>query len=269
MPDGTVGGVLAEYRSLAPLQVRIDTHRRYSETADDIEAAVDRAAELPPGGALLDIGCGTGAFLRRLAATGHRGVLVGVDTSRAAVDAVRGVPGVTGHLASATALPFADASFDAVTARHMLYHVPDPVAAIAEARRVLRPGGRFAAVVNVADATPMLLGLTADAVAAHGLDPSVFQVPVHSGNLPAMVERVFGHAHVERHDGALVFDAPEPVIAYAVSCLTGFGVPAGHPLRPAVERTVAERGRALFTGTATRRDPKGYVVVTAHCPAGF
>jgi len=41
-----------------------------------------------------------------------------------------GVPGVTAHLADAQALPFPEASFDAVTARHMLYHVPDPVLAI-------------------------------------------------------------------------------------------------------------------------------------------
>lgn len=259
--------VLAEYRCLDPLQVRIDTHRRFSAVPDDIESAVDRAVGSSPGASLLDVGCGTGAFLRRVAAAGHTGLLAGVDTSPAAVAALRGVRGVRPVRAGATALPFRAGSFDAVTARHMLYHVPDPVAAITQARRVLRPGGVYVAVVNVEGATPMLLGLAADAVAAHGMDPSAFRAPVHSGNLPAMVEQVFGHVRVERHDGALVFDAPEPVVAYAVSCLTLFGVGADHPLRQAVEHTVAVRARALFAGTATRRDPKGYVVVTARRPA--
>jgi len=45
-------------------------------------------------------------------------------------------------------LPFADASFDCILAMHMLYHVPDRDLAIAEMRRVLRPGGVLLALTN-------------------------------------------------------------------------------------------------------------------------
>ncbi|GIH11063.1 hypothetical protein Rhe02_91300 [Rhizocola hellebori] len=251
--------MLTQYLSLDPLQTRIDTHERYSERADDVEAAVKPL----PHQDLLDVGCGTGSFLRRLANAGHLGRLAAVDTSPAAIAALADVAAVSVHLADAQALPFPDGSFDVVTERHMLYHVPDPVLAIQEAYRVLRSGGTFAAIVNIAGATPMLFGLVAESVAAHGFDPGVFQVPVDSQNLPAMVESVFGHADIERHDNAFVFPSAEPVIAYAVSCLSGFGVEPDDPRREAVVNTIVQRATALFADGQVRRDPKGYVVVRA------
>src|SRR5439155_6255128 len=51
-------------------------------------------------------------------------------------------------MADAQAVPFAPASFDAVIANHMLYHVPDRAKALNEIRRVLRPGGRLYAATN-------------------------------------------------------------------------------------------------------------------------
>ena len=56
--------------------------------------------------------------------------------------------GVDARVADAMDLPFEDASFDAVVAMWMLYHVPDLDVALAEVRRVLRPGGLFVAVTN-------------------------------------------------------------------------------------------------------------------------
>jgi ubiquinone/menaquinone biosynthesis C-methylase UbiE len=57
---------------------------------------------------------------------------------------------VRGRQADATAQPFGDGAFDAVIAMHMLYHVADPVAAIAEMHRVLKPGGFLAVTTNCA-----------------------------------------------------------------------------------------------------------------------
>jgi SAM-dependent methyltransferase len=243
--------VLTQYLTLDPLQTRIDTHVRYSEHADDVEEAVTPL----PDQDLLDVGCCTGSFLRRLAVSGHRGRLAGVDTSHAAVAALADLHAVSVHLADAQSLPFPDGSFDAVTAWHMLYHLPDPVLAIHEAFRVLRPGGTYAATVNIAGATPLLLGLVTESVAAHGLDPGVFQIPVDSSNLPAMVSAVFGHADVERHDNAFVFDSPEPVIAYAVSCLSGFGIEPSDPRREPIVATLAARATALFADASPSSPP--------------
>ncbi len=253
---------MLEYRTLDPLRVRIETHERHSERPDDVDGAVIAAAGCTAVDAVLDVGCGTGAFLRRLATPGRAAPLAGIDSSPAAVAALDEVPGVEARLGDATALPWPGGTFDVVTARHMLYHVGDPVAAIREARRVLRPGGRFAAVVNVRDPYPRIHGLLRDAVAAHGFDPDFYRVGVHGDNLPAMVAGVFAATRVERHDNALVFDAPGPVVAYAVSMLTGFGVTADDPARPAVVASIEAAATGWFAAGGTVRDPKGYVIVT-------
>ncbi|GAA3193358.1 class I SAM-dependent methyltransferase [Dactylosporangium siamense] len=265
---------MLEYRTLDPLRVRIETHLRHSDHDDDVDAAVLAAVGHTATDAVLDVGCGTGAFLRRLATSGGplsaipsanpRATVkaAGVDTSPAAVAALDGLPGVEVRLGDAAALPWPDGTFDVVTARHMLYHVGEPVEAIREARRVLRPGGRFAAVVNIRDAYPRIHGLIRDAVAAHGFDPGVYTVPVHGDNLPGLVAAVFGETRVERHDNALVFHEPAPLVAYAVSMLTGFGVSDDDPARPAVVARIAAEAARWFDGGGTVRDPKGYVIVT-------
>ena len=95
-----------------------------------------------PGERLLDLGCGDGQLTQRLAATGAD--VTGVDASAemAAAACARGIRAV--H-ASAEALPFADACFDAVFSNAALHWVRDHDAMLAEVRRVLRPGGRFVA----------------------------------------------------------------------------------------------------------------------------
>jgi 2-polyprenyl-6-hydroxyphenyl methylase/3-demethylubiquinone-9 3-methyltransferase len=97
---------------------------------------------------LLDIGCGAGFQARALAAEGHR--VIGLDASLGSLLAARvaaerapgeGLPAyVSGD---AYRLPFAAAHFDAVCALDFLEHVTDPARVIAEAARVLRPGGLF------------------------------------------------------------------------------------------------------------------------------
>jgi len=96
---------------------------------------------------LLDIGAGTGVYLDTLAR--HAGSVVAVDASadmiRVARDycAGRGLAGVACAVADAAALPFPDGAFDAVVALDVLHHVDRPAAVLAEAHRVLRPGGRL------------------------------------------------------------------------------------------------------------------------------
>lgn len=97
---------------------------------------------------ILDVGCGEGYMARELASRGARQV-TGIDASREMVKAAEdaAVMGTSFSEASADNLPFPDRSFDLVVANHVLNDLPDLTGAAREFARVLRPGGRFIALM--------------------------------------------------------------------------------------------------------------------------
>ncbi|HYB39617.1 MAG TPA: methyltransferase domain-containing protein [Mycobacterium sp.] len=109
---------------------------------------------IPTAGIALDVGCGPGSVTASLArAVGSDGLVLGVDISESMLArAVRAESGPQiGFLrADAQRLPLRNETVDAIVCIAVLQLVPDPVAALAEMARVLRPGGRLAAVVPMA-----------------------------------------------------------------------------------------------------------------------
>ncbi|MBB5874108.1 SAM-dependent methyltransferase [Allocatelliglobosispora scoriae] len=101
------------------------------------------AAHLQPGMQLLDLGCGPGSITVELADLVVPGTTTGVDQTDPGE-----LPGVTFVRADVRDLPFADGSFDAILLHGVLQHLPDPLAALREARRVAASG----AVIGVRDA---------------------------------------------------------------------------------------------------------------------
>jgi ArsR family transcriptional regulator len=99
---------------------------------------------------LLDIGTGTGQMLALLAPRISAGV--GVDASRAMLALARarlsgpGMNHCAVRLGDMYRLPMADGSFDSVVLQMVLHYAEDPAAALAEAVRVLRPGGRLTVI---------------------------------------------------------------------------------------------------------------------------
>ena len=108
-----------------------------------------------PLGDLLDIGCGQGRLLKLLASRAHR--VVGVDVDPDARRLARaelllaGVPNCSLRQGNMYALPFADGEFDTVILDDVLNDADKPAAVIAEARRLLKPGGRLL-LLNATDA---------------------------------------------------------------------------------------------------------------------
>jgi SAM-dependent methyltransferase len=136
--------VAREYASLDRLEMRrLDRTGwlRFDEL-DEEQTLLSALAEVHPA-SVLDVGCGDGRIASLYAAR----EVVCLDSSEASVEAAA-ARGLDARLGDAQSLPFADASFDAVTCNHTLYHVPDPDRALAEFVRVLRPGGRFAGIYN-------------------------------------------------------------------------------------------------------------------------
>jgi SAM-dependent methyltransferase len=132
---------------------------------------------------VLDAGCGEG----RLAALLPAGVRwAGLDHSPAQLAASPYRPVVRADL---RALPFADGSFAEVTHLWCLYHLDDPAPAIAEALRVLQPGGRYYACTAARDSDPEIV--------PEGYPPTSFDAEEAAG----IVAAVFGGAEAEHWDG--------------------------------------------------------------------
>ena len=117
--------------------------------------ALDSAAyllpRLHPGMDLLDVGCGPASITADLAELVAPGRVVALDSSPSAIEAARATLAARGLLGGVElavgdvfALPFEDGAFDVVHAHQVLQHVHDPVAALKEMRRVVRPGGTVA-----------------------------------------------------------------------------------------------------------------------------
>ena len=100
---------------------------------------------LPPGGRLLDVGCGSGALLSQLA--GRAGYRAGIELSTTAAVAAARVADEVLNVAVTAPLPFPPASFDVVVCADVLEHLADPAAALSSAVGLCRPGG--AVVISV------------------------------------------------------------------------------------------------------------------------
>jgi ubiquinone/menaquinone biosynthesis C-methylase UbiE len=108
-------------------------------------------ARIGHAASVLDVGCGTGSLLFELARNPALAQIAGIDAAEVYVAATEekaaGDSRIAVRQGDAAALPYADASFDAALSQLVLQFVPDPGKALAEMRRVVRPGGAVAASV--------------------------------------------------------------------------------------------------------------------------
>ena len=107
------------------------------------------------GFTILDVGCGGGRTIQKLAAVASDGRVFGVDFAKGSVSASRARNAElikSGRVeikeASVSQLPFSDDEFDLVTAVETQYYWPDPVKDMQEVLRVLKPGGRLVVIAE-------------------------------------------------------------------------------------------------------------------------
>ena len=123
-----------------------------------------QSVTVPDDAAILDVGCGGGGTVRRLAARASRGKVVGLDYSAASVAVSRdtnaeGIEAGRVHitLGSVAHLPFSDCAFDIVTAVETHYYWPDLPANLREILRVLKPGGSLTLIAETYRGGPFRL----------------------------------------------------------------------------------------------------------------
>lgn len=172
--------------------------------ADDRERVVDLLE--PADAHVLDVACGTGRLTRRLAADAAS--VTGIDVSAAMLErarrsaARRDLERVSFARMSADPLWFTDDAFDRVVCTWALHVFPDPSAALAEARRVLRPGGRIVLTTVVDEYVFDLPGLSTIARETVGAEPFTL------GELRALMDECgFDRIALDRRGAALFASA--------------------------------------------------------------
>jgi SAM-dependent methyltransferase len=250
------------YADDTQLDIRRRTHQLY--TVEPVDLGRWTLERLPWRGdeRVLDVGCGPGDLLCAMARHNDRwSLLAGSDFSAGmaaeAAQSAAGLP-VRVLVADAQANPFPDGWFDVVMARHMLYHVPDIDRAVAEAARVLRPGGTFLATTNGAHTMPEYFAIREQAArrfpAMTKPDFVTHRFCLENGE--AFLEPYF--VRVESHflPGLLRFPTAQPFIDYFASS-RALTMPPGHTeaewqavldfVRAEAEAIVERQGRIEVT----------------------
>lgn len=242
-----------QYRDDANLAARQSIYS-YQEPRRDLIGLVLASLNLTGEELVVDVGCGNGHYLARLAAEGHRGPLLGADMSPGMLTAARQATSLA-RLAccDATALPVRTAAADVTLAMHMLYHVPEPARAVAELRRITRPGGRVVVGLNASDHLRELRRHIKAGFAATGYQAGQVgfgeRITLDQGE--ELLGRHFGS--VVRHDlpGLLQIPEPGPVLDY-VRSMSVLGS------EPGAERAVSQIAARL------EFSPDGFLSVTTH-----
>jgi ubiquinone/menaquinone biosynthesis C-methylase UbiE len=254
-----------------------ENYQRYFVPAigTPVSATLLSAADLKPGERVVDVACGTGV-IARLAATqvGPTGSVNGIDLAPDMIDVASRNPNpgvnIDWRVADAVDLPLDGGSCDVALCQMGLMFMADKVAALAEMRRVLAPGGR--AVINTPGRIQPPLELMAEALGDHiGPDLGPFVHAVFSMHDPDAVSALLNNAGfegVEATETTATLDLPGPAhFLWQYINLTPMGQfvePAPDDAKQALEQQVVDTWQPYVVDGRTPVE-QPIIVATARC----
>lgn len=216
-----------QYQNANNLEVRIALHEQFSSNKENFQQWIFAQLSLPKQARILEIGCGPASLWREniesIDATWD--ITLG-DLSEGMLEQAQhnltdAAANITFRQLDAQDLPFADASFDAIIANHMLYHVPDISKALAEIRRILKPTGHFYAATNgnahMSELEDFISTTLANYLPAEKIEPATrFSFTLENGE--GILSQAFETVSLQcLADNALNVSEAQPLFAYICS----------------------------------------------------
>jgi SAM-dependent methyltransferase len=209
-----------QYKDGANLSARIRLHQRFSTNRYGMMRWMFDQMQITDNARVLELGCGTGILWRARVQVPRGWRVILTDMSDGMLRETRTSLARLGHSfsymqADAQSIPFRDASFDAVIANHMLYHVPDIRRALAEFRRVLKPSSFcYAATMGLANMREMN-ELAARFFSIPRMTESTARFGLESGE--AYMRDAFSEVKLVRYPDSLVVTEAQPLMDYICS----------------------------------------------------
>ena len=243
-----------QYKDATNLNARVNIHDRFSTNPYGwFNWVFDTLIKLPADSRILELGSGPGWLWKSCIDKIPAGWNITLsDLSPGMLDAAWRNLVVTGRTfqfkeIDAQSIPFGDESFDVVIANHMLYHVPDRAKAVAEIKRVLKPGGH-------------LIATTAGEKHLHEIldwfrrihESSVWEGFVISFTLENGMDQLqpyFSHVTLSRYEDNLQVTELQPLMDYILSGIRVQELPGDklELLRQNLERELKEKGSIFIT----------------------